>query len=121
MAKLNNKIFILSTCSTCKKIINEVGVQKLSVQDIKAKNITEEELDEMKKMAGSYEQLFTRKSMKYRSLNLSEKVLMEEDFKKLMLQEYTFLKRPVAIVNGEIFIGNSKKTVADLKLAIQNA
>jgi arsenate reductase len=121
MANLNNKIFILSTCTTCKKIVNEIGGQKLSIEDIKTEKITEEQLTQMYVLAGSYEKLFTRKSMKYRSMNLAEKQLTEEDFKGLILQEYTFLKRPVAIVNNQIFIGNAKQTVADLKEAIENA
>ena len=54
-------------------------------------------------------------------MNLAEKQLTEEDFKGLILQEYTFLKRPVAIVNNQIFIGNAKQTVEDLKKAIENA
>ena len=121
MANLNNKIFILSTCTTCKKIVNEVGAQKLSIQDIKTDKITEEQLTEMYALAGSYEKLFTRKSMKYRSMNLAEKELTEQDYKNLILQEHTFLKRPVAVVNNQIFIGNAKQTVGDLKKAIENA
>jgi arsenate reductase len=121
MANLNNKIFILSTCNTCKKIVNDVGAQKLSIQDIKTQKITEEQLSQMFALAGSYEKLFTRKSMKYRSMNLAAKQLTEEDFKSLILQEYTFLKRPVAIVNNQIFIGNAKQTIIDLKNALENA
>jgi arsenate reductase len=121
MTKLNNKIFILSTCSTCKKIVNEVGAQKLSIQDIKTDKITEEQLSEMYSLAGSYEKLFTRKSMKYRSMNLAEKELNEQDYKNLILKEYTFLKRPVAVVNNQIFIGNAKQTIIDLKKALENA
>jgi arsenate reductase len=33
----------------------------------------------------------------------------------LILDEYTFLKRPVIIIDQEIFIGNSKKSVEALK------
>jgi len=44
--------------------------------------------------------------------------LNEKDYRKYILLEYTFLKRPVIIVDNEIFIGNSKKTVAAAKAAI---
>jgi len=38
--------------------------------------------------------------------------LKEADYRKFILEEYTFLKRPVTWLNGKIFIGNSKKTTA---------
>jgi len=72
----------------------------------------------MKKLAGSYEALFSRKALKYRSMGLHEKKLTENDYRELILEEYTFLKRPVAIVNNEIFIGNTKATVEALKKAL---
>jgi arsenate reductase-like glutaredoxin family protein len=34
-----------------------------------------------------------------------------------MLQEYTFLKRPFIILDGQVFVGNSKKTVEAAKEA----
>ncbi|HXL55527.1 MAG TPA: ArsC/Spx/MgsR family protein, partial [Chitinophagaceae bacterium] len=88
------------------------------LQDIKTEKITPAQLDEMKKLAGSYEVLFSRKAIKYRSRGLHEKNLTEKDYRKLILEEYTFLKRPVAIVNNEIFIGNTKEAVEKLKKAL---
>lgn len=82
------------------------------MQDIKTEPITEAQLQEMYNMAGTYEALFTRRSRKYRSLGLHEQTLTEPDYKRLILEEYTFLKRPVIVVEDEIFIGNSKKVVA---------
>ena len=72
----------------------------------------------MKKMAGSYEALFSRRALKYKSMGLKEKKLTEKDYRDLILQEYTFLKRPVAIVNNKIFIGNTKAVVENLKKAL---
>ncbi len=66
----------------------------------------------MKEMAGSYEAIFSRKAMKYRAWGLNEKQLGEADYKKYILEEYTFLKRPVIIIEEDIFVGNSKKVVA---------
>ena len=71
----------------------------------------------MAELAGSYEALFSRKAMKYRALGLNKQELSEEDYKKYIVQEYTFLKRPVAILDGEIYIGNSKQR---LKLLLKN-
>ncbi|BDD09747.1 arsenate reductase [Fulvitalea axinellae] len=106
------KVYYLSTCDTCKRILKELNISdEIEKQDIKTEKITEEQLEEMRKMAGSYEKLFSKVARKYRELKLKDKNLGEEDFKKYILEEYTFLKRPVFILNDEIFIGNSKKTV----------
>lgn len=110
------KIYYLSTCSTCQRIIAELNDGKgFEMQDIKTEKITESQLDEMKKMAGNYESLFSRVAMKYRSMGLNERVLTETDYKKLILEEYTFLKRPVIIIDDRIFVGNLAKTIAEAK------
>jgi arsenate reductase (glutaredoxin) len=112
-----NKIYYLSTCSTCSRIISELGLKdkKFEFQDIKTEKITPAQLTEMKKLAGSYEALFSRVALKYRALGLNEKKLTEEDYKKYILEEYTFLKRPVIITGNKIFIGNSKNNIAAVK------
>jgi len=102
------KIYYLSTCSTCSRIIGELDLKNKSFdfQDIKTEKISAAQLSGMKKMAGSYEALFSRVAMKYRALGLDKKQLTEEDYKNYILEEYTFLKRPVIIINDKIFIGN---------------
>jgi len=111
------KIYYLSSCSTCIRIMNELELKdkKFELQDIKSEKITAAQLAEMKKMAGSYEALFSRVALKYRALGLDKKQLTEEDYKNYILQEYTFLKRPVIITGNKIFVGNSKSTVAAAK------
>ena len=88
------------------------------MQDIKTEKITMAQIDEMKKMAGSYEALFSRRALKYKELGLKEKQLTEKNYRQLILEEYTFLKRPVVIINDKIFIGSDKKTLAALKQEI---
>ena len=66
-------------------------------------------------MAGSYEALFSRRAMKYKELGLTDKKLTEANFRKYILEEYTFLKRPVVIINNKIFVGSEKKTIEMLK------
>ena len=106
------KIYYLSTCSTCTRIIKELNLDdSFEFQDIKANKITNEQIEQMQKMSGSYDSLFSKRAMKYKSLALKEKNLSETDIKDLILDEYTFLKRPVVILNDKIFIGNSKKVV----------
>ena len=80
--------------------------------------MTPAQLDEMHQLAGSYETLFSRKAMKFRSMGLKDKNLSETDYRSLILEEYTFLKRPVFIIDDQIFIGNSKSNVAALKEAL---
>jgi arsenate reductase len=115
------KIYHLGNCDTCQKILKQVDAvkKKTELQDIKSEPITAAQLDEMKKMSGSYESLFSRRALKYRSMGLNEKQLSEKDYRQLILQEYTFLKRPVAIVNKEIYIGNTKAVVESLKQALK--
>ncbi len=110
------KIYHLSTCDTCRKIIAELNNgQGFDLQDIKTEKITPEQLDAMKEKAGSYEALFSRKAIKYRSMGLHERELTEQDYRNLILEEYTFLKRPVIVIEDEIFVGNAKKTVEAAK------
>jgi arsenate reductase-like glutaredoxin family protein len=44
-------------------------------------------------------------------MGLHERQLTESDYRELMLQEYTFLKRPFLINDDEVFIGNAKAQV----------
>ncbi len=120
-----NKAYYLSTCSTCQAILTETGVFKLAdkgqftLQDIKTEKITPAQLDEMKAKTGSFEALFSRRAIKYKEWGLKDKNLTEADYRKYILEEYTFLKRPVLLINGQIFVGNDKKTVENIKKALK--
>jgi len=115
-----NKMYHLATCTTCQAIIKDTQIDKkgFDLQDIKTQKITVAQLDEMKKMAGSYEALFSRRAMKYKELGLKDKQLTEKDYRNYILEEYTFLKRPVTIINNKIFIGSEKKSVEALQKAV---
>lgn len=113
------KIYFLKTCSTCNRIMKELQIDdSWQQQNIKTENITDSQLEEMVKYAGSYESLFSRKAMKYKSMGLKEKTLSENDYKNLILEEYTFLKRPVILTDDQIFIGNSKSVIAEANQVI---
>ncbi len=116
-----NKIYYLSTCDTCKRIISDLELKekKFEFQDIKTDKITALQLEEMKKATGSYEALFSRIARKYRELDLGSKALTENDYKKYILEEYTFLKRPVIFIKDKIFVGNSKSTIEQAKAALK--
>ena len=106
------KIYHLANCNTCQRIIKELnGGEGFDLQNIKEDKMTAEQLAFMAEKAGSYEALFSRRAMKYKSMGLKEKTLTEADYKKLILEEYTFLKRPVIIIDEAVFVGNAKKVV----------
>ncbi len=117
------KVYHLGNCTTCQAILSETGLEKKGfvLQDIKFEKITPAQLDEMKELAGSYEALFSRRALKYKALGLKDQSLKEKDYRKYILEEYTFLKRPVVITGKEIFIGSEKKTVGALKEKIENS
>ena len=108
------KAYILNSCSTCQRIIKEINWTD-DVQNIKEKHIDAKTLDKLKNTIGSYEALFNKRAMKYRSMGLNEMNLTEKDFRKYILEEYTFLKRPVFIIEDQVFAGNAKKTVEAIK------
>lgn len=106
------KIYHLGTCNTCKKVIAQVNEgQQFELQDIKTEPITADQLDWLRDRVGSYEGLFSRRARKYRSEGWAEKELGEDDYRRLILREYTFLKRPVVVVDESVFIGSSKAAV----------
>ena len=114
------KIYHLANCTTCQRILKELKPGKeYLMQDIKTEPITERQIEEMKEMSGSYESLFSRIALKFRAWKLNEKKLTEKDYRKYILEEYTFLKRPVIIIDKEIFIGNSPKNIAAVKKAMK--
>ena len=116
-----NKIYYLASCDTCRKIIKALPQgHNLVFHDIKQDPITEEQLDEMHQLSGSYEALFSKKAQLYKSLGLKDKALTEADFKKYILEHYTFLSRPVFIIDGKIYIGNSQQNMLQVMKALSN-
>jgi len=112
---MTNKIYYLASCDTCRKIIKSLPKDtNLIFHDIKQNPITTEELEEMHQLSGSYEALFSKKAQLYKSLDLKNKSLTETDYKKYILEHYTFLSRPVFIIENKIYIGNSQKNILDV-------
>jgi len=109
------KVYFLQTCDTCKRILKEVNLEGFEKQEIKTNPITVDQLEEMHSFSNSYEALFNKRAKLYKSMDLKNQNLTEADYRQYILEQYTFLKRPVFIVDGEIFIGNSKKEVEKLK------
>ena len=98
--------------------MNQWNLNDCRLQDIKHEPITEEQIDEMIALAGSAEALFSKRARKYKELGLKDKTLNDSDIRALILEEYTFLKRPVLIHEGAVYIGNSQKVVAAAAAAL---
>ncbi|GAA4246507.1 MULTISPECIES: arsenate reductase family protein [Winogradskyella] len=114
-----NKIYYLSSCNTCTRIINELNLPEgFQLQDIKTEPITTQQIEQMRELTNSYESLFSKRARLYKELGLKDKSLTEDDYKNYILEHYTFLKRPVILYKNQIFIGNSKTTVEAAKLAL---
>ncbi len=106
------KIYYLKTCDTCKRIIKQLpSTEGIIFQDIKEEPITVKQLEEMHQLTGSYEVLFSKRAKLYKEMGLKDENLQESDFKRYILEHYTFLNRPVMIFDQHIFVGNSTKNV----------
>ena len=111
------KTFYLSTCDTCKRILNEVVcLNHTEQQDIKQLMYTATELDAMKTMVGNYEGLLNKRARKYKEQNIKALKLSDEQYREIILSDYTFLKRPIMIYDEHIFVGNAKNEVAAAKI-----
>ena len=113
------KIYYLSTCDTCRRILREIapGADTL-MQDIGADPVSEGQLAELYRLAGSYEALLNKRARLYAQRGLKDQPPGEAGSRDLLLEHYTFLKRPVIVAGGQVFIGNAAKTVAAAKEAI---
>ncbi len=114
------KIYYLSTCSTCRRIIKEVAPDNgFELQDLKTEPITSAQLDFVYKLTGSYLNVFNKQARKYRALELHNQALSEDKIRELILEEYTFLKRPIFIINNRIFVGNKRNVIDELMAYIK--
>ena len=114
------KVFYLKTCSTNKKIMADKDLSEWELREIKSSPLTEGELAVMYKLTNSYEDLFSKKSTQIKQRGIDVKSLKEKDYKKLLLEHYSFLKRPVFIADQQIFIGNEKLNLEKLSAFFEN-
>ena len=96
--------------------MKEIGVDETwEQQNIKTDNLSPQQLDEIYAQTKSYEAIFSKKAMKYKSLGLKEIIKKDADYRQNILDEYTFLSRPVIQIDGQFYIGNSKKNIEEVK------
>jgi arsenate reductase len=109
-----NEIYFygLPGCSTCQKALRRLEYHSVPVaklRNIKEEPLSRAEIEELAKTLGSAENLFSRRSAKYRELGLRDKILSEDEMLDLMAGEYTFLKRPILAVNDKVIAGFFEK------------
>lgn len=115
------KFYFLSSCNTCQRILNHLGLSEdFELRDIKKTPLDSKELEHLKTMSGSYEALFSKRAKLYKELGLKEKSLDEDDYKNYILEHYTFLKRPILVLNNQLFVGNSPKVINSALTALLN-
>ncbi len=112
-------IYFISPCDTCQRVLATVrSLADWKLREIKEEPLTEDEVDQLAALAGGYEPLFSRRARLYRQRGLHERELSEADYRRLILEHYTFLNRPVMVTDDQIFIGSSPKTVSAAVRAI---
>ena len=108
--------FYLSSCDTCKRIMKTLNLDSAIEQiDIKKNPLNEYLLDELFKLSKNYETLFSKRAQLYKQRGLKDKALNDKKYRMLILEHYTFLKRPILVYDQRIYIGNSPKVVEAAK------
>jgi arsenate reductase len=98
------------------RILKELNLSSdFELQEIKENPLTVKQVEELHKLSGSYEALFSKRAKLYKEMDLKNANLQERDYKHYILEHYTFLQRPVIVIGNYIFIGNSKKVVESAK------
>jgi len=114
-----NKLYYLSTCSTCKKIINSWKLNKsFKLIDIKKNPINSKGLEAVYAISKNYEDIFNKRALLFREVKKETKNINENTYKELILKHYSFLKRPILIIGNKLFIGNTKEMVLKAKIEL---
>jgi arsenate reductase len=108
-----NTVYHLPNCGTCQRIIRDLRLadRGFQLRDIKSQPIQPEELDGLREMSGSYASLFSKRAIKYKTMGLKDRTLSEDEYCALILEDYTFLKRPVIIFGKDLYAGSDQKTL----------
>ena len=102
----------LPDCTTCQKAKRRLERHNVSItqfRDLKEEPLSRKEVENLSKMLGGADELFSRRAIKYRQMKLNERELSEEEMIDLMADEYTFLKRPILVVGGKATAGYFEK------------
>lgn len=107
-------------CSTCQKAKKFLIEHKISFEDrmIKEETPTIEELTSwIKKYKIDTKKLFNTSGLKYRELNLKEKIpsMNEQERIELLASDGMLIKRPLLVMSDKILIGFKEKEYQEIK------
>ena len=112
----NTTFYWLPNCSTCQKAksyIERHGIRDYTLRDIEDEPLSREEVENLAKMLGGADELFSRRAVKYREMKLGEREVSKAEMLDLMTDEYTFLKRPILVIKGKAIAGYFEKFWSD--------
>ena len=111
------KLYGLPHCTTCQKAIaylEDLGVEVESFHDVKENRLSKKEVEKLAKLVDGEDKLFSKRAMKYRGMGLNEMELSDQDLLNYMVEEYTFIRRPVLVYGENALAGFSKKKYDEL-------
>lgn len=94
--------------------LRDRGVAIGAFRDLKAQPLERPEVEDLARKVGGAEKLFSKRAMKYRQMGLHEQTLSDDDYLRLMAEEYTFITRPVIVRGDRATAGFSAKRVDEL-------
>ena len=116
---MENTFLFLSSCSTCMRIIKALDIEGASyLQDVKQRMVSAEQLAYLYQNTKSYEALINKRGRVFAQLKREGTQFTEDVYKQLLETEYSCLKRPILILKSNIYLGNAKKTVAEMHHAL---
>ncbi len=98
------------TCQKAQRFLDRHGVEITRLRDIKEEPLSRREVEKLAQMLGGAANLFSRRAVKYREMKLGERELSAEEMLDLMEGEYTFLKRPILVIDDKAVAGFFEKT-----------
>lgn len=109
---METSFYWLPECTTCQKAKRRLDYHRLAptnFRDIKREPLERAEIEQLAALVGGAENLFSRRSVKYRELRLKDKTLSDDEMLDLMTDEYTFLKRPILVIGEKAVAGFFEK------------
>jgi arsenate reductase len=113
------KFYQFENCKACHKVAEALQLgDDVEYRDIKEQPVTADELEQLRNLAGSYEALLSKKSVKFKMEGHHKEELTEDQYRDFLLEEYTYFKRPILVIDDQIFIGSDEEVVEAAKKAL---
>jgi arsenate reductase (glutaredoxin) len=106
-------LYWLPHCDTCKKaaaFLQRKNVVVTRFHNLKTDMLTRQEIEKLAEMVGGVDQMFSQRAIKYRELGLNKREVSTNEMIEFMVADYTFIKRPVLVIDGKAISGFSEKS-----------